>query len=220
MNSVYIILIVIAVFLVYYRTKEFFKEDARIKRKIKNAPRKSISTFKNEEIAKIIGRITESEEPLNAPFSNRTCIAYRIIIERVKAFDENSSYKKIIDKIIIKDFAITENDQIAVVRTKNIIPVIEMDQTFETRIFKDPPPQLVSILKEHGYSSKNLLGINKDIRYNEGILEKGQLVTVLGKGIWKTSDEFEFIPNSSKVLEIVSDNNEPVYLSNDASLIK
>lgn len=197
-----------------------FNKDARIKRKIRKAPQKLISNFQNNDRAKIIGKIHEIDRPLISPLSKRECIGYHVIVEREKQSGDHATWETIIDKKIINDFIISDKGKNAIVRTKHVKSVIVKDQKFESGFLNDATPQLESFLNKYGKKSEGFLGFNKTLRYKEGILEKDELVAVLGNGTWKKTDELNLKLSSIKVLEISSDENEPVYLSDDHSTIK
>ncbi len=197
-----------------------FNNDTRIKRKIRKAPQKLISNFKNNDRAKIIGEIHEIGRPLFSPLSKRECIGYHVIVEQEKLSGDHGKWETIIDKKIINDFIIRDKGMNAIVRTKHVKSVIVKDQKFKSGFLNDVTPQLESFLNKFGKKSEGSLGFNKTLRYKEGILEKDELVAVFGKGTWKKTDELNLKSSSIKVLEISSDENEPVYLSDDHSTIK
>jgi len=190
----------------------FFNEETRIKRKIKRAPQKLIANFKDNDKAKIKGQICEIDKPLTSPLSNRECIGYHVIVQQKKRSGDTSSWDTIINDTIIKDFIVSDKGLNAIVRTNHVKSVIVKDQKLQSGFLNDATPQLESFLRKHGKESEGLLGFNKTLRYKEGILEKGELVSVLGKGTWKTTDELNIKLSTKKVLEITSDENDPVYI--------
>tara|TARA_B110000211_G_C13988009_1_gene512633 strand:+ start:189 stop:446 length:258 start_codon:yes stop_codon:yes gene_type:complete len=72
-------------------------------------------------------------------------------------------------------------------------------------------------LAEHGTESEGFLGFNKKLRYNEGILEEGEVVAVLGKGTWKSGKDLNINGSLIQMLEIKVDKDLPVYLSDNDS---
>ena len=66
-----------------------------------------------------------------------------------------------------------------------------------------------------GFKSEGFLGFNKSIRYKEGILENGEEIAVFGKGKWIAAKLLDLPEKYGKVLEITSNENEAIYLSDD-----
>ena len=60
-----------------------------------------------------------------------------------------------------------------------------------------------------------MLGFNKKMRYKEGVLEEGETIAVLGKGIWESATHEQWSDNYGNVLKITSTDKMPVYLSDD-----
>ena len=63
---------------------------------------------------------------------------------------------------------------------------------FNSGTFKDPSEKLDHYLQSFGQESIGFLGLNKSIRYEEGILENDEEVAVCGDGSWRDLSE---LPN-------------------------
>ena len=57
-------------------------------------------------------------------------------------------------------------------------------------------------------------------RYREGVLEEGELITVLGKARWEKAESGQWSDSYGKVLVIGPTDKEPVYLSDDPETVK
>jgi hypothetical protein len=208
----YIFLIIITVILYNY----FFSEKAKIKRKLINASVKKISSFKNNETAKIIGNIEIIEEPLIAPLSNRKCAHYYIRIEHKVSSGKNSHWKTIIEEEVSQKFIIKGEDKsYAYLNENNIKSYIVQDEKFSSGFGNDATERLEKYLESKGYESEGIFGFNKTLRYYEGILENNEKIAVFGKGNW-TKGSLLNLPNKFKdVLKITSQPKLKVYLSDD-----
>lgn len=212
-----IIFIFIAIFILVLLSFYFFSEKARIKRKLKKAEYRIISKFKDNEIAKITGNVTLIEEALIAPLSRRKCVLYYIHVEQKVSSGKHTRWKTIIEEEVSSRFLINDDNHYAFINDINIKSYIVQDKSYSSGIFNDATENLEKYLSEKGYESEGFLGFNKTIRYKEGVLEIGEEIAVFGKGTWKDAEDLDLPKKYRKVLEITSNNDESVYISDDPS---
>lgn len=86
------ILVLVAVISFSY----FFSKKAVIKRKLKNAPFKRLSEFRDGNIAKIIGEVEFVDRKLTAPLSGRKCAYYHVLVEEEDSSGKSSAWKTLI----------------------------------------------------------------------------------------------------------------------------
>ncbi|MCX6286901.1 MAG: hypothetical protein NTY96_07290 [Bacteroidetes bacterium] len=91
------------------------------------------------------------------------------------------------------------------------------DAKYSSGIFNDPSEVLENYLNSHDKKSEDFIGFNKSLRYKEGILEEGEVISVLGKASWKHAESGEWSDDFGKLLIIGPTEKMPVYLS-DAPL--
>jgi hypothetical protein len=72
----FIVAIVIAV------VSYFFSPSYRISKQLKNTRRKPIQNVRENEYVKIVGKAVNFDMPLTAPMSKRSCVYYKIVVER------------------------------------------------------------------------------------------------------------------------------------------
>lgn len=193
----------------------FFSRNARINRRLKKAPWKKLADFKSGDTAKIVGEIIPIEDEMTAPLSKRKCCHYFIDVEQKKSSGKNSHWKTIIQEEVSTRFLIKDGDRYALVNDIRVMTNIVIDANFSSGTFDDAAPALESFLKDHGLQSENWLGLNKSIRYEEGILEANETVSVLGTGHWKPAAEFDLPAEYGEVLAIRAADDSYVYLSDD-----
>ena len=206
-----IVIVIIAIFLISY----LFSKKAIVKRKLKNAEFKSIGDFKDGEMAKIIGNVEFVNKPLISPLSNRRCSYYYIHIEQQVSSGENRRWKTIIEEEVSSKFLIREGGNFAFINDNNLKCYIVQDKSFSSGFCNDATENLEKFLNNKGYKSEGFLGLNKTLRYKEGILEREEKIAVFGKGIWKDVTTLELPEKYEKVLEITSNEGIAIYLSDD-----
>ncbi|WP_143106430.1 hypothetical protein [Pustulibacterium marinum] len=211
-----IFLCIIAVSMVYHF---FFSEKAMVKRKLNKAVHKSVSEFRDGEIAKAIGKVTFIDEPLIAPISRRPCAFYHVVVERKRSSGNSSSWHSVIDEKVTSRFLIEDKGNYATISSTSMVDsYLVKDHKQESYSFKDAPAYLENYLKSKGTSSEGFLGWNKNMRYREGILEEGELVAVLGKANWKEAKDLRLPEQYHRVLEFSQPPEGNVILSDDTSV--
>lgn len=202
-------IIIVIVVLTFY-----FSKKAVIKRKLKKAEQKRIADFRDGDIAKIVGEVEFVDKPLMAPLSNRECSCYYVHIEQKVTSGKNSHWKTLIEEEVACKFLIKDGSQYAFINDDNIKSYIVQDRNYSSGFLNDASNHLEQYLNSKGYESEGFLGLNKTLRYKEGILEKGEEIAVLGKGEWKNSELVGLPAKYGRVLEITS-LDEAIYLSDD-----
>lgn len=210
-----IFFIFISIVITFVIASFYFSKKARIKRKLKNTPLKDIANFKDHEVAKVIGNVKIINKPFIAPLSKRECAHYYIKVERKVSNGKSSHWKTIIEEEIGHHFLIKDGDHYAFLNDQNIKSYIVQDEKFSSGFGNDATKNLEKYLNSKGEESEGFLGFNKTIRYFEGILEDNEKIAITGKGIWKDTSQFNLNIEAKRVLEITSEINTPVYLSDD-----
>lgn len=210
-----IFILFISIIIIIILLSYFFSKKAVVKRKLKNATVNSIGTFRNGQIAKIVGHVEFIDEPLIAPLSKRKCSYYYIHIEQRVSTGKSSRWKTIIKEEVSSKFLIREGDNVAFIKDKNIKCYIVQDKSFKSGFGNDATINLEKLLNSRGIDSEGFLGFNKTIRYKEGILENEEKIAVFGKGTWKDTTVLELPNKYDRVLEITANQGVPVYLSDD-----
>lgn len=212
-----IFFVFIAIIIIVILLAQIFSKKTRIKRKLKKAEYRRIEKFKDNEIAKITGNVELIEEPLIAPLSGRKCALYYIHVEQKVSSGKHSRWDTIIEEEVSSRFLIKDDDHYAFINDTNLKCHIVQDKSYTSGLFNDATENLKKYLCEKGYESEGFLGFNKTIRYEEGVFEIGEEIAVFGKGIWKDVEDLNLPKKYRRVLEITSNNDEAVYISDDPS---
>lgn len=207
-------------FIVVIILASFFNKKALIKRKLKKAELKRLSNFLNGDVAKVVGTVGFTGEALIAPLSNRKCAYYHVLVEQKVSSGKSSHWKKLIEEEVAGKFVISDGSGYACVGKGQHKSYIVQDRNFSSGFMNDASEQLEWYLNQNGYESENMLGFNKTLRYREGILEEGEEIAILGKGVWKSAQSLHLPESYGQVLEFSEDAEMAVYLSDDPTTTK
>ena len=211
----YIFFSFVAVFAIFLIIGFIFNKETIIKRKLKNAPFKKLGDFKDNDLAKIVGKVEVVGEPLIAPLSKRKCAFYTVLVEKRVSSGRNSNWKTIIEENFKTRFLIRDGDQCAFINDDKLKFYIVQDASYSSGFMEDATPTLEHYLQQHGYKSEGFLGFNKSMRYKEGVLEIGEEIAVFGKGKWREAIGMRLPESLGRILEISSTEKVPVYISDD-----
>lgn len=221
MNS-WLFRLLILTFIFYVIWFFLFSKQARVKRKLKKAPLKSIMDFKNKETAKIIGKAELVNKVITAPLSGTECCHYYIKIQK-KVYMGNSGqyhWATVIEEEVMTDYVINDNGYYAFIADDNIESHIVRDVKFKSDLLENPTEELKQYLKKHDYNSKYWIGLNKTLRYYEGKIDVNERIAVLGRGEWLHATELDLPKHYGKVLSISAGKKKKhVYLSDDGSVV-
>jgi hypothetical protein len=198
----------------------YFSQKAIIKRKLKKAVSEKLSQFANGDIAKVVGKIEFVSRPLVAPLSNRPCAYYHVMVEQQVSTGKSSHWKTIITEENTGTFVIRDGKYCAHVNSEKIKSYIVDDRKYSSGFLNDASEVLENYLNSHGEKSENFLGLNKTIRYKEGVLEAGEYIAVMGRGEWKSAAQEQLPDSYDKVLVITSTETDAVYLSDDPDTVR
>jgi hypothetical protein len=197
-------IVITAVILVLIIIGFFFGKETVIKRKLRKVPRKPIAAFNNGELGKLVGNVEFYDNPLIAPLSGRRCAYYHVVVKEYRRRGKSGSWVTIVDKFQSTPFILREGEHYALVPAENLHAVLEKDGKFTSGTFNDASPQLQNFLQSHGLKSTGLFGLNRKLRYLEGIFEENESVAVLGHGYWEAEGSTTLIMKPGK---------DPIYVS-------
>lgn len=163
-----------------------FSERATTLRAMSAATRTSIEDAKDGATVRLVGRVAWlAQERLASPLSGRACVAFRVHVETRVRGRKSSYWRTTIDERESVDFVLEDPSGRAIVRARGGKLLIDLDHHRSSGTFHDATPELRGYLAEHGQDSTGLLGLNKPMRYREGVLEVGETVAVVGVARWE-----------------------------------
>jgi len=212
----YFIIFLAIIFVIIYSL--FFSNKAVMKNALKKNKKVKICDFEEGSVSTISGTIVHAGKTLRAPLSSRTCSYYHILVEKHSG-GKNSHWRTFVEEKKSGDVIIKEGDSYAIIQAgKTTNTYIIPDKHYTSGFLNDATPELKQYLETQGQSSEGVLGMNRTLRYQEGILEEGETITVSGKGIWKRTADFHLNIPSEKILLIVPPQQEPIYLTDDPNI--
>jgi len=185
----------------------------RLRRQAKRI--KSIPTSKISEITdgyrEIEGQVfAKRSEMLKAPMSGKRCVYYEFTVKQSISDDSGSRSKKIVHDRQIAACNLDDGTGVASIDLANAVLKLDIDTRAESGTFNSASPKLEAALARYGVSSKGWV-FNKDLRYEETILETGDELCVLGPA--KVVDgSVRFASHSGQPL-IVSEKGKPGILA-------
>lgn len=207
------LIIIIIGFIAY-----FFSNKQKIIRVLTKLPIKQIGSLKINEFSRVSGKAVNIENPLIAPFSNRKCVFYTIKIEQEKKNRKNNSWKTLIKEEKIQEFFLEKNGDFIIIKpsqnSKNYLSHLVIDKKTNSGTFNNPSPKFEKLLKQYNIKSESFLGLNKTLRYSEGIIEIGEKITVAGFPKWKDLKNSPIKRyNYSKIMTLESSNEQKLMIT-------
>ena len=199
---------------------QVFSKKAIVKRRLKKAEFKKIPEFKGNNIAKIVGTVELGDTHLIAPLSGRKCCFYYVHVEEKVSSGKSSRWKSLIEEEVSDKILVKEDSRYAYINDEFIKCYIVQDRNFSSGFWNGASKHLESYLHSHGFSSEGFWGMNKTLRYKEGVIEDGEELAIFGRGVWKDATELDLEDKYGKVLEITAPDGEPVYFSDDTDTTK
>ncbi|MEM5563529.1 DUF4898 domain-containing protein [Psychroserpens sp. AS72] len=188
-----IIFLIICFIAVIILLSYYFSGKQVIIRTLSKIPVKPASSLKTNELSKVMGKALHVEEPLKAPYSGRKCVFYQIKIQKKVSNGKSSHWKTIVSEEKFQDFFIDTNGDFVIIKPsdhpRNFICHLVKDKNQSSGTFNDPTPKFVALLKRYNIEPETFFGFNKTLRYQEGIIEIGERITVAGIAKWKSLSE-------------------------------
>lgn len=171
-----IIVIVVGAVVLYY----IFSPTEKAKRRFKKTPLKRIADCKYARgPVRIQGRVEYTSPPLIAPMSGRHCAYFEFKVNEKRSSGKSSHWVTIIDDRDGGDFAVVDDSGKAIIDVGLAKILLTKDDNRSSGTFNDATPRLESTLAKYGETSKGWI-FNKSLRYEEGVLEQGEDVSVAG----------------------------------------
>lgn len=220
MDNPLIIAAVIGTAILFIIYNHYFNSEATILRRLKKLPQNRIGSLRTNTFSKISGKALNINEPLIAPLSKRKCIFYKIKIQQNVNSGKSSDWKTLIEKENIQDFFIEKNGEQAIVLPvkvpKNYTDFLVTDKTTNSGTFNNPTPEFMKLLKFYGIDNENLFGFNKQLKYEEAIIEVGEEITIAGNVRWMDLENPIADYSYSSIVSLSGGNNENKLIITDS----
>ncbi|UJR86322.1 E3 ubiquitin ligase family protein [Sandaracinus amylolyticus] len=154
-------------------------------RAIRAAPLVRVADAPDGQLVRILGTLRAGTRTLDAPLSQLTCAAYRVEVDVRVSTGKSSSWRSLIRDRESVDFVVEDETGRAIVKALQLEPAIVLDHHQRSGTWNDATPELDAYLTRHGHKSTDFFGFNKGMRYQEGVLEPGETVAILGLARWE-----------------------------------
>lgn len=194
----------------------YFSNKNKLLREFKKSRKKQINRIKANEYAKIIGKAKHASQPLIAPLSDRKCVYYHVLVE-VKG---DKHWRKIIDDVRYVDFFVESSSEMAIIKLSSLkksslrVHLVK-DYKEKSGFRNDANDKLEAYLEKHNKQSTGVFGLNKTIRYTEGIIELNEPIAVKGIAEWKNLNEPIESYSYSKILTITGTKKEKLLITDE-----
>lgn len=214
--AIIVIVVVVAVIVLAF----VFSKKAVMRRALKKAPYRRIHEVQTGEKARVVGRVVYAGQVIQAPLSGRHCVAYHIEVQELQNRGKHSSWVTVINEEHRGDIVIHDGMGNALIDSKHVQTLMVQDANFSSGTFNDATPHLEEFLRLRGRKSTGLLGLNKGLRYREGILEQNEVVAAVGVGTWGSAGAKNLNLPNDRLLLLTPDEKGKLYITDDPSLIK
>lgn len=171
----------------------WFSRDQRGKRRLKTRPSTPIAEAKEGALVKITGKLARAgSAALEAPLTARPCVGYVIEVKERTQSGANANWTTIVTREDVVEFVVQDATGRALVKAVGAHLVLVRDGHLRSGALGDHAERAHAFLLEQGTPSENVLRMKKSVRYEEGVLEPGEEVSVLGVARW------ESIPDSMR----------------------
>jgi len=166
-----------------------FSKKNRMLRKLRKSPFKKVSQAQNGQYQKFKGKALFVHELTKSPLTNRDCIFYRVLVRQKR----DKYWRTLIEDNSEADFFLDCKGELLLIKMDQPSSfreiLLENDHDVRSSIFNDATKQMDAFLEKHNKKSENIIGLNKTLRYKEGILEHEEMVVVKGIVEWKALKE-------------------------------
>ncbi len=163
----------------------YFSEHQQRLRELRGVDVTRIADAVDGELVRIMGVIAEQDDVLDAPLSGRACVHFDVSVLEWRSHGKSGSFVHVFSETGSRPFVVTDASGRARIDTSHFRCAIVRDANKQSGTFNDASPEMEALLVRHGMQSTGLLGFNKSLRYEEGVLEPGERVTVLGRARWE-----------------------------------
>lgn len=183
---------------------------------IKDTPTRLISDL-FEGPGEVEGSAVELGETLQAPISQKPCLAFHFRVKEKRVRRDSDGDRRTTWRTLIDDkqgvlFGIDDGTGIAAVDPNQAELVLDQERRTRSGFFDSAPPHLEATLSgRYGISTKTWI-FNKDLRYEEYILEPGERLYVLGE-VSRNTPEDPLRFSKGKIPFIISDKSQESLLS-------
>jgi hypothetical protein len=176
----------------------YFDRERQLKRTLARTPRTPIGQL-GSGVVRVTGRAARVEETLTAPLSQRSCMAFQLAIDERRSHGNSTHWRPVVRVREARPFWVADDTgRVLVEPGSHFALALERDVAGRTgfleRLTGDSMERLEAFLASRGIPARNWFGMGKTFRYNEGVLEDGETVSVGGSVVAEPHPDGEASP--------------------------
>ncbi len=169
----------------------WFSADHVGKRRLLSVETTPIADAQAGALVKITGRLLLADQAeLEGPLTGRRCVGYVVEVKERTQSGAKANWDTIIMKEDAVAFVVEDKTGKALVMASGAHLVLVRDGHVRSGSLSDHAERAEAFLKGHGTESETILRMKKALRYEEGVLERGEEVSVLGVAAWEPVPDF------------------------------
>jgi hypothetical protein len=207
METLHIAVAILATAIVTAGIAWYFGREERTRRALA-APIVKVRDVKPGQTVRVTGKLVLGTSNLEAPFSHRVCAHYDAIIEECYVVDWREAWHTVAHETSSCEFFVEDETgriEIDATRLEGVIVRDHHKTKGDLEVEK-----ATAFLAKHG--QRTSIPPGRSLRYREGVLEAGEIVTVLGKARLDTHGGTKHV--------VLGEGDGPVRASDDPDLVK
>ncbi len=152
----------------------------KTKRLIEDTPTSKIRSIAMGFV-EVKGLVEKGERTIAAPISGDACCAYRCDVEALQRDEDGDEHWRRVKSVSggVPFFVKDETGRV-LIDPKAANVTVKLTNGWGSALTKDPPKNVQQFLEKEGVKFKNVIGLNKTMRYQEFLLVPKMTVYVLG----------------------------------------
>jgi hypothetical protein len=164
----------------YASWNAYHSPERQVLRRIRSLPARRIADLADGEDVRIRGQI-RAATTRPAPMSGRPCVYSRVTVREHRRIGDTHLWFILFQEEARADFSVVDDSGEVLVRmVRPQVSVVRDSVTECGGSVKVTPPQAAMLLR-HGEASQLYLGCERTLRFEEGVLEPGERVSVVGR---------------------------------------
>ena len=155
-------------------------------RALLEAPGYRIVDAPTGKVVTVSGMVVPPAEPLEAPISGRPCVCWDVVAEE-RGASSNTAWVwfQIFRDRGGTDFVVEDGTGRALVRTSELRTALRSDASLRSWAGREVPPEVEEYLASRDLFASGVAADTTPRRFREGVVEPGEIVTVLGLARWE-----------------------------------
>ena len=191
-------------------------EHKQLERELRDSPRTTAARLEAGATGRLAGVVT-SDATLRAPLTGRACVAYVARVEERMPRGQGARWVERIHEIRGVPFTLDDGTGRALIDPGQSTLLLQMDATTRSGILDSATPVEASFLERHGVASTGVW-LNKTLRYTEGVIEPGERVAIVGRGVREPDPDAGPDALATRI-RLGGSEDQPILITNRADLI-